>query len=89
MDEDGHNEVSPGERGELWCKSPTMMRGYWRKPRETSEVIMPDGWLRTGDIVYRDHEGKYVVVDRKKVITPVHSRPKLSLLTEWQGVDQG
>jgi len=47
-----------------------MMKGYWRKQKETSEVIMPNGWLRTGDIVYRDDEGKYVVVDKEKVCSP-------------------
>jgi 4-coumarate--CoA ligase len=70
MDDDGVCEVPRGQRGELWCKSPTMMKGYWRKPKETRETIMPDGWLRTGDIVYRDEDGKYVVVDRKKVERP-------------------
>lgn len=67
MDEDSLYEVAQGERGELWCKSPTMMSGYWRKPEETRQVIMSDGWFRTGDIVIRDRDGKSVIVDRKKV----------------------
>lgn len=70
MDEDGLHEVTQGERDELWCKSPTMMKGYWRKAEETSQAMLPDGWLKTGDIVYRDDQGKYVVVDMKKVCIP-------------------
>lgn len=74
MDEDGLTEVPQGERGELWCKSPTMMKGYWRKPKETREVMI-GGWLQTEDIVYRDGNGKYVVVDIKKV----NPRPELQI----------
>lgn len=51
--------------GELWLKSPVVTAGYWRKPKETAETIT-DGWFHTGDILLKDEEGYFFVVDRKK-----------------------
>jgi len=56
----GNNEV-----GELWLRSPVVTPGYWRKEKETSESIT-DGFFHTGDLVMRDDEGYYYIVDRKK-----------------------
>ena len=67
MDDEGLKELPRGQSGELWCKTPTMMKGYWGKPEETAKVITPDGWLKTGDIAFADRQGKYVIIDRKKV----------------------
>jgi long-chain acyl-CoA synthetase len=54
-----------GERGEIWFKGPHLIRGYWNKPEETTEVIV-DGWLRSGDIGRIDDEGFVYVEDRAK-----------------------
>lgn len=43
------------------------MKGYWNKPEATKETLTPDGWLKTGDIAYMDEDGKFYIVDRKKV----------------------
>lgn len=67
MDDEGLEEVPSGRPGELWCKTPNMMKGYWGKPEETAKVITRDGWMKTGDIAFADGTGKYVIVDRKKV----------------------
>lgn len=64
MDESG-KEVNDNKVGELWLKSPVVTPGYWRKDKETSESIT-DGWFHTGDMVIKDEEGYYFVVDRKK-----------------------
>ncbi len=53
------------EPGELVLRGPVCMKGYWNKPEET-EKTMADGWLLTGDIVKRDEEGYFYVIDRKK-----------------------
>jgi long-chain acyl-CoA synthetase len=64
-DEDG-NEVELGERGELWVRGPQVMRGYWNRPEETSNVLNSDGWLRTGDVAIMDDQGSCKIVDRVK-----------------------
>jgi len=47
---DDGSDVTPGEIGELWSKSPTNMLGYWQQPELTAQKLA-DGWLRTGDLV--------------------------------------
>ena len=77
MDEGGREEVGAGERGELWCRGPNAMKGYWRNPRATKECITDDGWVKTGDIAFVDNDGKYHIVDRKKVrLRDHHVAPK-------------
>ena len=53
------------EVGELWLRSEVVTPGYWRNPEATAEAIT-DGWFHTGDMVRRDDEGFYFVMDRKK-----------------------
>ena len=53
------------ESGEIWMKSPTLIRGYWNKPEETA-ATMVKGWLRTGDLGYIDEEGFLYIEDRLK-----------------------
>ncbi len=54
-----------GESGEIWLKSPTLIRGYWNKPEATAQTIK-DGWLRTGDLGHIDDEGFLYIEDRLK-----------------------
>jgi 4-coumarate--CoA ligase len=42
------------------------MRGYWGNEKATRETLLPDGWLKTGDVAYVDDNGKWFIVDRKK-----------------------
>ena len=42
------------------------MQGYWHRPDETAKVMLPDGWLRTGDIGRMDAQGFVYIEDRKK-----------------------
>ena len=58
-------EVLAGEPGELVMRGPQFMRGYWKEPDATAAVLR-DGWYWSGDIVTRDGEGFYRVVDRRK-----------------------
>ncbi|UFS60242.1 long-chain-fatty-acid--CoA ligase [Subtercola endophyticus] len=55
-----------GEAGELLIRGPQVFAGYWRKPDQTREVLLPDGWFRTGDIVSLSEDGYVSVVDRMK-----------------------
>jgi acyl-CoA synthetase (AMP-forming)/AMP-acid ligase II len=58
-------EVPPGEAGELILRSPSVMRGYFRDPARTAEVLDADGWFRTGDLA-RLEASELTVVGRAK-----------------------
>ena len=64
VDEAG-DDVVPGELGEVVYRSPQLCSGYWDKPEET-EAAFRDGWFHSGDLVRRDAEGYFFVVDRIK-----------------------
>ncbi len=59
-------EVSLGSPGEICVRGPQVMRGYWNRPDETALVMLPEGWLRTGDIGHMDERGYVFIEDRKK-----------------------
>ncbi|NND36286.1 MAG: acyl--CoA ligase [Gammaproteobacteria bacterium] len=63
-DDDG-NDCGTDEVGELFSRSPYLFNGYWKRPEETAEAYR-DGWVTVGDMVRRDDEGYYYIVDRKK-----------------------
>jgi crotonobetaine/carnitine-CoA ligase len=54
--------------GELQLRNPAVMLGYWGMPEETERVLLPDGWLRTGDLVRENADGTYTFVGREKEI---------------------
>ena len=56
-DPDTLDEVPVGQQGELWFRTPQLMKGYHNKPEATAEVITKDGWFRTGDIGRIDADG--------------------------------
>jgi crotonobetaine/carnitine-CoA ligase len=61
-------EVAVGEVGELQLRNPAVMKGYWGMPEETERVLLPGGWLRTGDLVHANPDGTYTYVGREKEI---------------------
>ena len=62
---DDITEPPCGQPGELVMRGPQFMLGYWKEPNATAAVLR-DGWYWSGDIVTRDKEGFYRVVDRRK-----------------------
>jgi len=64
LDEVG-SEVATGQPGELVMRGPQFMLGYWKEPQATAAVLR-DGWYWSGDVVTRDADDFYVVVDRRK-----------------------
>jgi long-chain acyl-CoA synthetase len=59
-------ELRVAEDGELLIRSDTIFAGYYRDEAETREVLVADGWLRTGDIASMDADGFVTITDRKK-----------------------
>ena len=64
-DDDGH-DLGTGASGEICLRGPQVMRGYWNQPAESAQVLLSDGWLRTGDIGHMDELGFVFIEDRKK-----------------------
>jgi acyl-CoA synthetase (AMP-forming)/AMP-acid ligase II len=59
-------ELPPGERGELWCRGPNVMAGYFGNPGATAETLDADGWLHTGDMASVTADGIFTIADRLK-----------------------
>jgi fatty-acyl-CoA synthase len=63
LDENG-KEVPDGQVGELYSRTPHVFTEYWKDPEKTKSVFQGE-WFSAGDMVYRDPDGYYVLVDRK------------------------
>jgi acyl-CoA synthetase (AMP-forming)/AMP-acid ligase II len=61
---DPFRECEPGEVGELWTRSTANLIGYLKQPDVTEQRLLPDGWLKTGDLVRRDEQGYVYFVGR-------------------------
>lgn len=63
--ETGEKELEPDEIGELVVRGPQVMKGYWKMPKETIDVLR-NSWLYTGDIGRMDEDGYFFITGRKK-----------------------
>ncbi|XP_077227274.1 4-coumarate--CoA ligase-like 9 [Tasmannia lanceolata] len=59
-------DLSPGQQGELWLRGPTMMKGYIGDDDATASTLDSEGWMKTGDLCYFDHDGFLFIADRLK-----------------------
>jgi long-chain acyl-CoA synthetase len=64
--DDAGDDLPIGQIGEICVRGPQVMRGYWNRPDETAKVMLPGGWLRTGDVGRMDPRGFVYIEDRKK-----------------------
>jgi acyl-CoA synthetase (AMP-forming)/AMP-acid ligase II len=64
--DDVGRHLATGATGELVLRGPNVMTGYFKAPDKTEEAIDASGWLRTGDLGYRDADGFYFVTGRLK-----------------------
>lgn len=60
--------VNPDKNGigEIWIKGPMVMQGYYENEEATKDTFSEDGWLKTGDLGYKDNEDFYYITGRKK-----------------------
>ncbi|MBN1613041.1 MAG: AMP-binding protein [Deltaproteobacteria bacterium] len=65
IDPETGQPAKPGEPGEIWCRGPQVMKGYYNKPEETAHALR-DGWMLTGDVAKMDEDGYFYIVDRVK-----------------------
>lgn len=59
-------DAPAGKVGELWVRGANVMRGYYKNPQASAAAIDAAGWLRTGDLGYRDDDGYFFIVGRIK-----------------------
>jgi 2,3-dihydroxybenzoate-AMP ligase len=85
--------VRPGQPGELCCRGPYTIRGYYRAPERNAEVFTADGYYRTGDIVVELGDGYYALADRIKDLInrggeKVNAAEVEELLTRHPAIDR-
>lgn len=66
VDPETGETLGPNQTGEICCKGYNVMKGYYKMPEKTREVIDEDGWLHSGDLATLDDEGYYSIVGRIK-----------------------
>ncbi|MDO4224489.1 MAG: long-chain fatty acid--CoA ligase, partial [Bergeyella zoohelcum] len=90
----GDTQIKIGDNNEILAKGSGIMKGYYKKPKETAEVFTEDGWFRTGDAGQMDSQGNLFITDRikdlmktsnGKYITP---QPIENLLSNNQYINQ-
>jgi long-chain acyl-CoA synthetase len=64
--DDPTRDVPIGAEGELLIRGPQVFAGYWHRPQDTAAVLLPGGWVRTGDVAVADSDGFVRIVDRIK-----------------------
>jgi long-chain acyl-CoA synthetase len=63
-------DLPPGQIGELLVKGPQVMSGYWHPAggidHETTDAVLKNGWLDTGDVAVRDDDGYFRIISRRR-----------------------
>jgi long-chain acyl-CoA synthetase len=91
IDESGKT-LAPGQYGQILFKGPNIMKGYYKKPKETADIIK-DGWLHTGDLGYVDEDG-FIYINgyiKDMIITSgfnVYCKEVQNVLAEIPGVKE-
>ncbi|XP_013167431.1 PREDICTED: luciferin 4-monooxygenase-like [Papilio xuthus] len=60
--------LEPNVTGELWLKGPSSFKGYYNNPQATAEIYTEDGWIKSGDLLYRDENWNFYYIERLKML---------------------
>lgn len=69
--DDANRELPAGTTGMLCARGANVMLGYWQDKTATAEVLVGDGWLRTGDLARRDEDGFFYLQGRANLLVKV------------------
>ena len=90
----GDTQIKIGENDEILAKGSCIMKGYYKKPKETAEVFTEDGWFKTGDAGRFDEKGNLFITDRIKDLMKTSNgkyiapQPIENLLSDNSYIDQ-
>ena len=65
-------EIKVAENGEILVRSPGLLKGYYKNPEATAEVLTADGWYHTSDAGFIDAQGHLKIIDRVKDVGRIH-----------------
>jgi long-chain acyl-CoA synthetase len=65
-------EIKVADNGEVMVRSPGLLKGYYKNPAATAEVLTADGWYHTGDAGFLDASGHLKIIDRAKDVGRLH-----------------
>jgi long-chain acyl-CoA synthetase len=65
-------EIKVAENGEILVRSPGLLKGYYKNPAATAEVLTADGWYHTSDAGFLDAHGHLKIIDRVKDVGRIH-----------------
>lgn len=68
IDPNTREELSAGKEGEICLKGPSVAMQFWKSYNENENLLLGDGWIRTGDIGVCSAEGHYTIVDKIKPV---------------------
>lgn len=63
--------LAANKSGELLVRGPQSMLGYYKNPEATADMVVKDGWVRTGDVGHYDEQGYFYITDRLKELIKV------------------
>ncbi|KAL1437921.1 hypothetical protein MTO96_048507 [Rhipicephalus appendiculatus] len=66
VDVSTRDKLGPHQIGEICFRMPSMVRGYYKRPRESAELFDEEGWCRSGDAGYYDEDGRFHICERLK-----------------------
>jgi long-chain acyl-CoA synthetase len=68
-------EIQVAANGEILVRSPGLLKGYYKNPQATAEVLTPEGWYHTSDAGFLDAQGHLKIIDRVKDVGRLQGGP--------------